>query len=152
VAFLLVAFSDMITIDMINLGLSLIDITQTNDKSMVDSKSRNQQRNFESLIQVMKLRCEPVLLGPPIQITADLSGFRFGSEYTGIHTVWAFNFTTNPEGVFSDGISPFGLLENDFVKVPVILGLDETVPMNLSTFKVVGPQRNIYFQNLVNTL
>jgi hypothetical protein len=100
------------------------------------------------LVQVIGLRAQPTLLSSPTSDLLDLSYFRFGNDYQGSQKVWTFKFGTEQEGVYSDGVTPFGLLEKDFVKVPVILGLEETVPMTWNTFKVVGPERNIYFQSL----
>ena len=132
----------------LNLAFTLVDITQTGIVSSTNSKERNQQRNWETVIQVIGLRSQPTLLSAPIVEELDLSYFRFGTEYMGTNRVWSFKFGTEQDGVYSDGVTPFGLLELDFVKVPIIVGLDETAAMNLSTFKVVGPQRNIYFQSI----
>jgi hypothetical protein len=132
----------------LNIAFTLVDITQTNNIDSDNSKSRNQQRNWETVIQVIGLRSQPTLLSSPTADLLDLSYFRFGTEYTGMQKVWTFKFGTEQDGVYSNDVSPFGLLENDFVKVPIIIGLDESVPMSWNTFKVVGPQRNIYFQSL----
>lgn len=125
---------------------TLIDITQTNDRTSSDAKTRNQQRNFETVTQVLGLRTQLLSLSTPQISDVDITGSKFGSNYTGHHFVWAFTFGTEQEGVYALKDKLFGTLENDFTNVPIILGLSETVHISIPTFCTSGPATNIYFE------
>lgn len=127
-------------------GYSLVDITNT-DVVSYDSMSRNQQRNWETVIQVLGLRTQLMLLRPPTVTDIDLSTMNFGSAYTGTHRVWEFKFGIEFEAVFASKDRPYGTLENDFVNVPIITGLTETVTIQTPTFIVTGDQTNIFFKS-----
>ena len=132
-----------------NIGYSLVDITQTNIVASINSKERNQQRNWETLVQVLSLRVQLLTLSAPQLVSLDVTGSAFGSNFTGQQNVWTFKFSTEQEGVFANATRPYGTLESDFVNVPVILGLDETAPIITPTFTVSGPNTNIYFEQFV---
>jgi hypothetical protein len=137
--------SDAILLRM-NIGYSLVDITQTNIVASVQTKERNQQRNFETLVQVLSLRTQLLTLSDPQIVSLDVTGSSFGSNYAGVQSVWTFKFSTEQEDVFKGSSRPYGTLEADFVNVPVITGLDETVAIPVPTFIVSGPNTNIYFE------
>ena len=130
----------------VSVGYTLVDITQTNVLSSTDSKQRNQQRNWETLVQVLGLRAQLLTLSSPQMLDLDITGSKFGSNYTGHHYVWTFKFGTEQDGVYSDSKSIFGTLENDFVNVPIITGLNERTILTTRTFVVSGPATNIYFE------
>ena len=126
-------------------GFSLVDLTNT-DIVVFDSTERNQQRNWETTIQVLGLRTQLMFLRPPIMKELDLATLQFGSDYTGKHRVWEFKFGIEFDSVFASSDRPFGTLENDFVNVPIITGLTETATIQTPTFIVAGNQKNIYFE------
>jgi len=128
-------------------GWTLVDITNT-DVVTYDSVSRNQQRNWETVIQVLGLRTQLMLLRPPTVIEVDVSTLHFGSAYKGKHKVWEFKFGIEFEAVFAGNDRPYGTLENDFVNVPIITGLTETATIHTPTFIVAGEQTNIFFETL----
>lgn len=132
----------------LSVGYTLVDITQTNVVSHSNSKERNQQRNWETLIQVLGLRVQLITLSVPEVLGLDITNSKFGSSFTGLQSVWTFRFGTEQEGVFANSTRPFGTLETDFTNVPIILGLNETASIATPTFCVDGPNCNIYFEQL----
>ena len=73
------------------------------------NKSRNQQRNWETLNQLISLRMLPTDITDP--------------EYDGTH--WSFVFgVENPETV-EQGSDPLGAIKADCEHVPMITGLGE---------------------------
>lgn len=130
----------------LSVGYTLVDITKTNEVSgMVNSKERNQQRNWETLVQVLGLRAQLFMLTDPVKLTGDLSKFKFGSDFSGNHSVWEFKFGVEQEAVFANSTSTHGTLDSDFVNVPIILQLTETALIQVPVFSVTSNQRNIYF-------
>lgn len=106
-----------------NVGNSIIDQATWN-------RSRNQQRNWETLTQILSLRTQLFDITKPVR---DTSG-----------TSWMFEFETEQEGVFGDDIDPVCVLRNDAAGVPMLLDLDnrsDIVPVLCTE----GPQQNIWF-------
>lgn len=131
----------------ISTGFTLVDITKTNVVSLSVSAQRNQQRNFETLTQVLSLRAQLMLLTDPVMVELDITNSDFGSNFTGVHKVWTFQFGIEQDAVYAEGDNPFGTLEKDFVNVPIITGLNETVTFTTPIFCTNGPQRNICFES-----
>ena len=145
---------------------SLVDITATgvmspynsNISAFVDesgqivnntttwNKSRNKQRNWETLVQVIGLRAQPIDMQIPKLVQQDLSNFNFGTNFKGVANIWYFSFSVEHNDVFADAHSQTGLLEQDINFVPVILNLDETVYFEPSCFVVNNSEKaNVYF-------
>jgi len=76
---------------------------------------RNQQRNFETIVQCISLRCQPLNISGPYKYSNDN-----GQLY------WQFGFETDKEDIFRKGINPVELLEEDCNHVPMIIGLSES--------------------------
>jgi hypothetical protein len=140
---------------------TLFDITRTNVSSrrydnlnVKDSsifKKRNQQSNYETILQVIGLRCQPENISEPtitkIQLkNSDNWGYIYDSGKTRI-SVWSFTFMINHSGVFNDGISELGNLHKDCDGVPIITGLDEWDKLK-PRLTVSDEQRNIRFEVL----
>lgn len=130
-------------------GFTLIDITQTGTLASESSKSRNQQRNWETISQILGLRTQLLDLKYVGMESVDLSQHSFGIDYHGIHNVWSFEFAVEYDDVYSLNSDRYGALKNDFKIAPIILGLDETVNATIPLFAVSGPNKNIYFKTLV---
>ena len=129
---------------------TLIDITYTgvvrtsSDKDV--KKKRNQQRNYETLLQVIGLRAQPMIFEKPYKLSSeDLSKYKFGDNFTGKQAVWVFKFSIEHVDVFADSGNKLGLLEQDLNQVPVITGLDDTVELPISIFSTVYDYKNTYF-------
>jgi hypothetical protein len=131
-------------------GFTLVDVTDTGvtRSRPGKEKERNQQRNWETLIQVLSLRTQPQEIDGPYTNMYELQGESiFGEMFKGTHTVWHFSFGVEAVNVFKDSRSDYGLLYEDFAQVPIIQGLDETARFMLPVFYPYGAIKNIHFIN-----
>ena len=98
--------------------------------------SRNQQRNWETILQCISLKTQTIEVTEPNCFSKDNIN------------VWQFSFCIEHPGIFDDGNDPLGLLKQDVHGVPMIVGLSETyqegilMPYLLST----GDKANVYFK------
>ncbi len=120
--------------------LSLIDITATGILRGTGDL-RDQQRNWESVLQVLGLKTQPLIIKEPVCFqNEELEFFEFGEFYEGKHNVWAFQFRGERDDFYL-----LEQLEEDFDQVPVTLGLNETARFMLPIFHTHGTLKNIYF-------
>lgn len=95
--------------------------------------SRNQQRNFETLLQLIGLYTQPLELSVPVVDT---------------HThLWSFEFEIEFQGIFATDTDNLGLLKQQSRNVPMITGLSEHGPLP----RQLIPDVNIFFYELNNT-
>jgi len=107
------------------------------------SKSRNQQRNYETLIQVIGLRAQPIYLEDPKRLRKqNLSLYDFENK-EGTHDVWRFSFNAEQRDVYKKGDNPLAALEEDIENIPIIIGLNETFEIDVPTLQL---GINIYFK------
>ena len=101
------------------------------------NRSRNQQRNWESLLQIISLRTQPMNIVTP------------SKQKDG----WHFAFEVEAEGVLSSefGSSDLAGLVGDCEGVPMITGLDESIAVT-ATLHATGADQNIWFRAINNTL
>jgi len=129
-------------------GYTLVDITPTGQTSYSPEVelARNQQRNWETVLQILSLRTQPIVL-ETMTLFEDVTYFKnnFGIGYTGKHRVWSWKFSVDYADVYQDNFDHFGLLKSDFKLTPIILGLTETAEPELPLFYTSGPSKNIYF-------
>ncbi len=130
--------------------LTLVDITATGvirhsaDKEL----ERNQQRNWETVLQCIGLRAQPQLVELPISKNCEIDEHLFGEYfYNTKQKVWIFSFGIEPADVFLLDDDPVGQLEKDFAQVPIICGLEETARFMLPIFYPYGAIKNIHFIN-----
>ena len=90
-------------------------------------RARNQQRNWETLTQLISLRTQILDLTDP-ENQADL---------------WTFEFATESD-VFHDGIDPVGVLRLDSGGVPMVRDLDNAPDID-STLVTSGAKQNVWF-------
>jgi hypothetical protein len=93
-------------------------------------RSRNQQRNWETITQIIGLRTQVFDLQTPIR---DQSG-----------TTWMFEFETELDGVFGPNEDPTQILREDAEGVPMLLDLDNRADL-LPVLKTQGTEQNIWF-------
>jgi len=129
-------------------GVSLVDITATgmtrsNDP---DSVERNQQRNWETVVQCLGLRTQPQNIQSPICSIESMKNCEFGDFYTGEQKVWTWFWTVESSGIYDLDNKPLGGLQKDFEQVPIITGLNETARFMLPIFYPYGTIKNIYFK------
>ena len=129
-------------------GYTLVDITNTGvtrDRTGQEHV-RNQQRNWETVLQCIGLRSQPIGIVQRVEDNADLDLYEFGEMYTGKHRVWSFAFTVEHAEVFTHGEDALALLHDSFDQVPIVCGLDETARFMLPIFWSAGAIKNIYFK------
>lgn len=93
-------------------------------------RSRNKQRNWETINQVISLRALPVDITEPVKTTHNE------------RQAWVFEFVIEQQGAVSIGDNPIGALINDSNLVPMLTGLDETA----TTDQLLIPGSNIFFE------
>jgi hypothetical protein len=102
--------------------------TITNTESW--NRSRNQQRNWETLTQILGLRTQLFEVTDPVQ---DSTGSR-----------WMFEFETDRDGVFGSDTNPTEVLELDAASVPMLRELNNDP--DIDPFLVTtGSRQNIWF-------
>lgn len=110
-----------------------LPFTDASGQMITDHRSwmlaRNQQRNWETLLQLLGLRTQPTKISDPT--------FWLGGEIW-----WAFEFSVENPQVFALDDRPFGQLEQDSAMVPMLIGLREQVQVT----PMLIPGINIVFE------
>lgn len=110
---------------------------------------RNQQRNWETVLQAIGLKTQPVVIKGPVSTDSNLAdGWEFGEMYQGRHTIWCWTFAVEHQDIFLVNDDPLAGLLSDFEKIPVVTGLNETARFMLPIFYPHGAIKNVYFKNL----
>jgi hypothetical protein len=132
-------------------GQTLIDITNTGvTKYSPDvEKQRNQQRNWETVVQLLGLRSQIISLEQFAPNVVDIGSYNFGSKYSKRHKVWQFRFGVEFKDLYQLDNDPVGILVTDFMQIPVVMGLDETIELDQGLFYTSGENKNIHFKTLV---
>lgn len=125
---------------------TLVDITYTGQyRNDPDKKiEKNQQQNFDTVIQTLELRSNIFYDRKPelIQDSANKYGFDSSSE----QKIWSFTWETEQMDLYLKEANQVGHLIEDFQFVPFIPNLKETVIINRPIFISQGPHTNIIFQ------
>jgi hypothetical protein len=101
------------------------------------NRSRNQQRNWETITQILSLRTQLFDLSDPI------------SDQTG--TRWMFEFETETDGVYGPESDPVSVLRSDAAGVPMLRELDND-PDIATVLITEGARQNIWFAPIsINT-
>jgi hypothetical protein len=129
-------------------GYSLVDITATGVTRSADTDAidRNQQRNWETVLQCIGLRTQPHNVQQPQCVEAEMDMFEFGDLYSGKQKIWLWTWTVDHSGVYDLPNKRLGGLIQDFEQVPIITGLAETAKFMLPIFYPHGAIKNIYFK------
>jgi hypothetical protein len=94
------------------------------------NRSRNQQRNWETLTQILSLRTQLFLLTDPVQ---DLTGTR-----------WMFEFETESDGIYGSESDPVSILRSDANGVPMLRELNNDPDIE-NVLVTEGARQNIWF-------
>ena len=94
------------------------------------NRSRNQQRNWETITQILGLRTQLFDMTRPVQDTGGTS--------------WMFEFETETSGTFGPDSDPTQILRQDADGVPMLLDLDNRSDL-LPMLRTHGPEQNIWF-------
>lgn len=106
-------------------GNTIKDLTDWN-------RSRNQQRNFETITQVLQLRTQIFDVTTPVK-----------------NTKWEFEFEVESDRIYQLDQDMFGILTQDCEDVPMIVGLDDEYTLTPALI-TSGSQQNIWFEAVVN--
>lgn len=111
-------------------------------------RSRNQQRNWETVVQLLNLRAQPIILDYPKKINnCSTLDFEFGNSCVGQNcVVWSADFEFASPEMFECNGNLFCYLEKDFDLIPIITHLTERVFIDPECFCAFGPKKNIYFR------
>ena len=94
------------------------------------NRSRNQQRNWETLTQILGLRTQLFALTTPIR---DQTGTR-----------WMFEFETETDGIYGPLEDPVAVLRSDAEGVPMLRELNNNPDID-TVLVTAGPNQNIWF-------
>lgn len=139
--------------------ITLVDITPTgvirsnaNDHSL--QLRRNQQRNFETVLQVLSLRTQPNISKWPCSVhrfSANKIKEIFGEAFHDTdHNVWVLYFTADHPDSYNTNDGELEGLRHDFEQIPIITGLTETAKFMLPIFYPHGSIKNIHISKLHN--
>jgi hypothetical protein len=120
---------------------TLVDVTNTRvvRPNQGTSLAYDQNRNFITLIQCVELRSIITYNNAPSCKVINIDDMGFGSNYTGEHKVWTFNFTPDRAGVYNiDRRGPGGALFDDIDGVPIIKNLSETINIEKAIFDCIS--------------
>jgi hypothetical protein len=99
--------------------------------------ARNQQRNWETITQILGLRTQVFELSNPVQ---DISS-----------THWMFEFETESDGIYGPDSDPVQVLRADAEGVPMLLNLGNQSDID-PVLVTSGPNQNIWFAPIsINT-
>lgn len=138
-------------------GITLIDCTPTGI-TKGDSKERNQQRNWETIIQTFGILTQPIILEiPQMDKFPDNEVLQSSPLYTQLGkkhkfifemikpelNVWMFAIGSEHNGVFGENLER---LHDAFNMIPVIPDLDSSIDCKPSVFQTKDPELiNIQF-------
>ena len=94
------------------------------------NRSRNQQRNWETITQILSLRTQLFDITNPI---VDQTGTR-----------WMFEFETESDGIYGSDLDPVSVLRGDADGVPMLRELDNDPDID-TVLITSGPRQNIWF-------
>jgi hypothetical protein len=97
------------------------------------NRSRNQQRNWETLQQILSLRTQIMQITPPV------------TDQTG--TRWMFEFETETQGTYGPESDPTQILRADAEGVPMLIALNNNPDVD-PYLVTSGPRQNIWFAPL----
>ena len=120
---------------------TVIDMTETNVGRSGEAKQRNQQANYNTVVQTAALRVSPMPIALECKVDV-VDGIGFGSSIKDKQRYWVFTFQHEFENALN-----IDQLKDDFDLVPIITGLDETALINNSAFRTKDSvETNIVFK------
>jgi hypothetical protein len=124
---------------------TLVDITHTGQyrNEPGKQKERWQEQNFNTVLQTLGIRSNVTFkIGPTL---VEVKGRLVGFDTDDIIRVWRFDFYTELDNVYEKESDPVGLLKDDFMLVPYINGLNESMEQQYAVFTTEEPGSNIVF-------
>ena len=111
-------------------AFTLVDITATGVVRGDNEIKRNQQRNWETITQLLQLRTQISLTEVPV--LTDIGH-------------WQFHFEVENPGAYQTNDRQLGALLEDCENVPILVGLTEQ-PACAPQVRTHGPEQNIWFK------
>jgi hypothetical protein len=106
--------------------------------------SRNQQRNLDTVRQLLCLRQEVTYLSrPTLRSKQERHQHRFGKRFEFLD-IWTIDFAYDN----MDHDFMLRAIYDDFDGIPMITGLKETVTINPACSRTSGANRNVYFSKI----
>ncbi|MBR20355.1 MAG: hypothetical protein CMA64_09485 [Euryarchaeota archaeon] len=117
------------------------DLKQIINNQETWNVSRNEQRNWETIVQCISIRAQPIMLGTPVieEITG-VGGKGFG--YTGKQKVWSFEFGFELGDIYATSDDPVGLLKEQLDLIPIVSNLKETISLPIPSLATTGDKVN----------
>lgn len=103
------------------------------------------KRNWDTMLQIISMRAQPISLTEPSVVDADLSFYSFGNSHQGLKRVWTFEFGIEAKGAFKQGEDSVAALMQDSVLVPMTVGQNETATLEPACIITNDELRNTYF-------
>ena len=125
---------------------TLVDITNTG-RFRADpgyDKERNQQQNFNTVLQTIGMRSNIDYRKRPELIKGVAS--EYGFDFDDTVSIWAFEWSTEREEIWLEDGDHLALLRKDFEFVPYIANLDESMIAKRAVFRSQGTDCNIVFK------
>jgi len=118
-------------------GYTLVDISDS---------SALQLQNFNTLLQTISLRANPLNIKVEMAGNQDMKNYDFGTDFGGNQNIWLISFVVEQLDVFANKFGPLGGLEEDVHSVPIIADLMESVSIIPQAFDSKNEKtKNIYF-------
>jgi hypothetical protein len=133
--------------------ITLYDVTKTGissrrkllDHLPSDDRLRKQQNNFETLLQIIGLRCQPEDITTPVMVEVDQTLWGTTYDISKKITAWQFEFTVDNGAIYHQDNDQLFHLINDCVGVPMIIQLDEAIHLP-NTIDITPQYKNIHFE------
>ncbi len=91
-------------------------------------RARNQQRNFDTLQQLISLRTQvDITAKPEVVDNQDIPEFKWAGKAA---KIWKFTFEVEAQSQWAADGDELWLLKNDSHKTPMLLGLEETTMLD----------------------
>jgi len=138
---------------------TLFDITKTGigrrqaatiEDTIKYNKARSQQINFETILQIISMRCQPEQITDPQKTEIIPTEQYWGLLYCDIKSKipqWEFTFVVEQKEVFFNGIHELGNLYSDADGVPMIIKLEECNKLQ-AQINISKELKNINFEVL----
>jgi hypothetical protein len=91
------------------------------------AQARNQQRNLDTILQLIGMRTQIFEMTNPEIVTESISEFAWAGDNV---KVWRFFFEIEPQSQWTVDNDDFWVLKNDSHSTPMLLGLTETANMD----------------------
>jgi len=104
------------------------------------SIAKNQNSNFNTLVQLLQVRGNITWNILPQREDKIVDNTMYGSHYTGRARIWSFTWETEQLDVYKEGEDAVGQLINDFDNVPIVNFCKETITFPSSAFITKDPQ------------